>query len=69
MLVIEVYVAVNEEIEYEELGELEEKWRKKYPFAIKIWEKNWDVLSPFFKFPYEIRKIIYTTNAIESLHR
>ena len=42
---------------------------KKYPYATKNWEANWDVLSPFFKYPEEIRKIIYTTNIIEGLHR
>ncbi len=42
---------------------------KKYPYAIKSWDMNWDVLSPFFKYPIEIRKIMYTTNIIEGLHR
>jgi putative transposase len=40
-----------------------------YPYALKSWETNWDVLSTFFKYPDEIRKIIYTTNIIEGLHR
>ena len=65
----EVYKAVNEETAFEKLGNLEEKWGKKYPYAIKSWEANWDVLSPFFKYPAEIRTIIYTTNIIEGLHR
>ncbi|MCT4564034.1 MAG: IS256 family transposase [Maledivibacter sp.] len=65
----EVYTAVNEESAYEKLMELEEKWGKKYPYAIKSWESNWDILSPFFKFPLEIRRIMYTTNIIEGLHR
>lgn len=64
-----VYTAVNEEAAYQELNELEEKWSKKYPFAIKSWHANWDVLSPFFKFPVEVRRIMYTTNIIEGLHR
>lgn len=64
-----VYTAVSEEAGYGKLGELEKKWGSKYPFAIKSWEINWDVLSPFFKFPKEIRTIMYTTNIIESLHR
>ena len=64
-----VYTAINEEAAYEALGELEEKWNSKYPFAIKSWDMNWDVLSPFFKYPNEIRTIMYTTNIIESLHR
>ena len=48
---------------------LKDKWGQKYPFALRSWEANWDVLSPFFKFPAEVRKIIYTTNIIEGLHR
>ncbi len=64
-----VYTAINEEIAYEALEELEEKWNIKYPFAIKSWDMNWDVLSSFFKFPNEVRTIMYTTNIIESLHR
>ncbi len=65
----EVYTAVNEETAYERLTDLEEKWGKKYPYAIKSWDSNWDVLSPFFKFPSEVRRIMYTTNIIEGLHR
>ena len=40
----------------------------KYPNAMKRWEENWDVLTPMFKFSAEVRKVIYTTNAIESLN-
>lgn len=65
----EVYKAVNEEVALESLGEVEEKWGKKYPHAIRSWETNWDVLSPFFKYPSEIRTIMYTTNIIEGFHR
>ena len=65
----EVYKAVNEETALENLEKLEEKWGSKYPYAIKSWEMNWDVLSPFFKYPQEIRTIMYTTNIIEGLHR
>lgn len=65
----EVYRAINEEAAMEALYEVKEKWGKQYPFAIQSWENNWDVLSPFYKFPEEIRKIIYTTNVIEGLHR
>ncbi len=64
-----VYTAVSEEEALSNLYELKEKWGKQYPFAFRSWETNWDVLSPFFKFPAEIRKIIYTTNIIEGLHR
>ena len=63
-----VYKASTEEIGYTNLLELEEKWKNKYPGAIQSWIDNWDVLSVFFKFSAEIRKIMYTTNAIESLN-
>ena len=46
-----------------------EKWGKKYPIIIRSWEKNWDELTAYFKYPYEIRRIIYTTNTIEGYHR
>ena len=63
-----VYTASNEELGYEELIKLDEKWSSKYPTAIKSWIDNWEKLNTFFKFPPEIRKIMYTTNAIESLN-
>ena len=63
-----VYTAPNEELGYQELIRLDEKWSKKYPTAIKSWVNNWDKLNTFFKFPPELRKIMYTTNAIESLN-
>ena len=65
----EVYSAITEESAYEKLMNLQDKWGQKYPFAIKSWDENWSLLSSFFKFPKEIRTIMYTTNAIESLHR
>jgi len=63
-----VYGAVNEEAAIENLMSIKEKWEKKYPNAIKSWEDNWDNLITFFAFPEYIRKIMYTTNAIESLN-
>jgi transposase-like protein len=63
-----VYGGVNEEAALEALIYAKEKWGDKYPNAIKTWEDNWDNLITFFGFPDFIRKIIYTTNAIESLH-
>ena len=65
----EVYSAITEESAYEKLMNLQDKWGQKYPFAIKSWDENWLLLSSFFKFPKEIRTIMYTTNVIESLHR
>lgn len=42
--------------------------KKKYPNSMKSWFQNWDLLSPIFKFSPEVRKVIYTTNSIESLN-
>ncbi len=63
-----IYKAINEEVAIDNLLSLKEKWSSKYPNAVKSWEDNWDNLSTFFAFPDNIRKIIYTTNAIESLN-
>jgi len=45
------------------------KWDKKYPIVINSWKNKWENLSNYFKYPQEIRKVIYTTNIIESVHR
>lgn len=63
-----IYHAANEEVGYEKMHSVSEKWETKYPRAMKGWESNWDAISPMFKFSAEVRKIIYTTNAIESLN-
>jgi len=65
----EVYKATNKEYAEQKLLELSEKWGKKYPLVIKSWMTNWERLSQYFKYPPEIRKMIYTTNPIESLNR
>lgn len=64
-----VYTAATEELALAELDNVEEKWGDKYLIAIKSWRNNWDELATFFKYPPEIRKIIYTTNAMESYNR
>jgi transposase-like protein len=64
-----VYQAPTKELAEDELLKLDEKWGKKYPLVIKSWQSKWDNLSVFFKYPADIRKIIYTTNIIESVHR
>lgn len=63
-----IYHAPSESQVQENILEISEKWSKKYPHAMKSWEANWDVISPLFKFSEEVRKLIYTTNAIESLN-
>jgi len=63
-----IYHAANAELGYEQLVEVKGKWEEHYPNAMKSWESNWDVISPIFKFSKDVRKVIYTTNAIESLN-
>ena len=48
---------------------LDEKWGKKYPIVLQSWQNKWENLYVYFKYPPEIRKVIYTTNIIESVHR
>lgn len=64
-----VYKAVTEEDALNHLMTFKEKWGKTYPSCVKTWEDSWDILSTFFAYPPEIRKIIYTTNIIEGLNR
>ena len=64
-----IYTSNNEEQGYEKLQEVKEKWKAKYSSAFKTWEENWDAICPFFQFSEPIRKIMYTTNTIESLNR
>lgn len=64
-----VYKAVNEQEAYASLEALEAKWQAKYPLAVRSWRRNWEELSTCFRYPPEIRKIIYTTNLIEAFHR
>ncbi|MDU0329866.1 IS256 family transposase [Paenibacillus sp. 3LSP] len=64
-----IYKATTEEMALVELDRFEETWGAKYPLIIRSWRTNWDELATFFKYPPEIRKLIYTTNMIESYHR
>ena len=64
-----VYQANTEEQALNQLAIFKDKWGKQYPTAVRSWEENWDILSTYFDYPVEIRKIIYTTNAIEGLNR
>jgi len=64
-----VYKAPTEEAALYALDEFEAKWGSKYPLAVKSWRVNWNELSTMFKYPPEIRKLIYTTNAIENFNR
>ena len=64
----EVYSAINAESGHEALEEFGRKWNDKYPMIQASWERNWNNLTEFFNYPKDIRKAIYTTNAIESLN-
>lgn len=64
-----VYRAVSKDIAEDELLRLEEKWGSKYPVVIDSWQNNWEELSQYFQFSAPIRKMIYTTNAVEGFHR
>lgn len=64
-----IYKAADEALGLMALDEFEAKWGKKYPLAVKSWRNNWAELATFFKYPPEIRKLIYTTNAIENFNR
>jgi putative transposase len=64
-----VYSAPTEEAALIALDKLEETWIKKYSLVIKTWRNNWSHPSTFFKYPDGNRRIIYTTNAVEAVHR
>jgi putative transposase len=64
-----VYQALNKEAAESALDELEKILGEKYPIVIQSWRKKWDNLSVYFRYPEPIRKVIYTTNSIEAVHR
>ncbi|MPM80380.1 IS256 family transposase ISDku1 [bioreactor metagenome] len=64
-----VYAASTEENALSELTLMEEKWRDNYAIAFRSWRNNWNELSVYFKYPQEIRTLIYTTNSMESYNR
>jgi putative transposase len=63
-----IYKAATADEAERQLSEFEEKWKKKYPAISRLWREHWERVIPFFAFPAEVRKIVYTTNAVESLH-
>ena len=64
-----VYNALNKDAAELSLDELEKSWGDKYPIVIQSWRKKWDNLSAYFRYPEDIRRVIYTTNSIEAVHR
>ena len=65
----EIYHAATIEAAEQALKKFEKKWGQKYAYAVRSWKSNWENLTQFFEYPLEIRKIVYTTNTIESLNR
>jgi transposase-like protein len=64
-----VYQASSLDVAEQALLELDEKWGQKYPLVLKSWQDKWDTLSTYFKYDPSIRRMIYTTNAVEGFHR
>lgn len=64
-----VYAAVDEQAAFSELDNFDEKWSSKYPKIAISWRDNWANLSTYFKYPQEVRTLIYTTNTIEGFNR
>ena len=64
-----IYGAANADAALERLDAFQEKWGKRYPTIAPTWRRAWDFVTPLFAFPPAIRKMIYTTNAVESLNR
>ena len=64
-----VYQADTKELAEQHLLELDEKWGKQYPMVLKSWQTKWENLATYFKYSAEIRRLIYTTNAVEGFHR
>lgn len=64
-----VYRSMSLEHAEFQLQELDKKWGKAYPIVLDSWHRNWSKLSTYFKYPPEVRRLIYTTNAIEGFHR
>lgn len=64
----EIYTASTVDVAIERFAEFSTDWKTKYPALIQAWERSWPEFVPFLEFPVELRKIVYTTNAIESLN-
>ncbi len=63
-----IYTAVSVDAAQEALNEFESEWGERYPAIVKLWQNSWDVFVPFLAFPPEVRRVVYTTNMIESIN-
>jgi putative transposase len=64
-----IYTAIDADAAQRELGRFDEKWGKRFPVITQAWLDAWEYVIPFLAFPPEVRRVIYTTNAIEALNR
>jgi putative transposase len=64
-----IYTAVDAEHAGDELEAFAEKWDARYPMISASWLEHWEQITPFLAYPLEVRRVIYTTNSIEALHR
>ena len=65
----EIYAAADEQAALQALDAFDSKWSTKYPKTAKSWKDNWATLSTYFKYPQEVRTLIYTTKIIEGFNR
>lgn len=63
-----IYYASTEEQGYSTMIKISEKWQERYPSAMKSWSTNWNCICPIFRFSADVSKVIYTTNAMESIN-
>lgn len=64
-----IYTAIDAELAGDELQRFAEKWGHRYPMISASWLDRWEQITPFLAYPAEVRRVIYTTNSIEALHR
>jgi putative transposase len=64
-----IYTAIDADHAHSELERFDEKWGKRFPVITQAWLDSWEYVTPFLAFPPEVRRVIYTTNAIEALNR
>jgi putative transposase len=64
-----IYTAIDQDHAHQALEAFDEKWGKRFPVITQAWLESWDYVTPFLAFPPEVRRVIYTTNAIEALNR
>ena len=64
-----IYTAANQDHAADELARFAEKWDDRYPTISQSWLERWEQITPFLAYPQDVRRVIYTTNSIEALHR